>query len=151
MQSHVGWALLTGKTFPIGRGLAAQASVDLQPDSGAWLGLTLHNGDGNYREIGLAERAGAIHGIVHTPCYIEWLGAVPPGPRDLRLEYDPATDWRMLIDGALVYSEPIGYRGNKLAADPVVGLFVVNLIAEAGRTQGRVRAVVGPVKVEGSK
>lgn len=148
-QYAVGWSLISGRTFPLTAPLRVSTTVELTPDAGGWVGLTLHNGEGNYREIGIVGDGSFVRAIVHAPCYIVQLDPVlPAGPLAISISYDPAAGWAMHVDGREVYSEPLGYRNNVLAADPVVGLLAVNLIAESQRTTGWVRATVGPIFVE---
>lgn len=144
-----GLYLLSQRRFDKGRPIHATAAVELLPAPGAWVGLTLYCGEGNYREIGLAWMSGNLVATLHTPRYFEALsGPLTPGGRRLAIEYLPDAGWRLLLDEAVIYREAIGYRGNALQADPVVGLFAVNLDVEARRLEaGRVDANIGPVVV----
>ncbi|WP_206689925.1 hypothetical protein, partial [Streptococcus pseudopneumoniae] len=67
--------------------------VDLTPDRGAWLGLTLIQDESDYRELALYEAGGELRAGVWAPCFIEHLGPVAPGPRALSLEYHPVNGW----------------------------------------------------------
>jgi hypothetical protein len=150
-QQAGGYALLSDRTWPTDRPLAVQATVTLQPDPGAWLGLALIADESDYRELALYEAGGQIAAGVWHPCLIEWgVATVASGPRTLRLEYTPgeAVCWRHYIDGQMVSSERCSVPGAPLASPARAGLYVVNLRAEAQRIPGLVRATVGSVTVE---
>lgn len=153
-QHAGGYALLTTKTWPIDRSLAVQATVDLQPDNGAWIGLTLIADETDYRELALYTdyaTAGRISAGVWHPCLVEWgIGTWQPGPRTLRLEYTPGAPvcWRHYVDGALLSTERCDVPGAPLVNPARVGVYIVNLLAEGQRMPGRVRATVGPITVE---
>lgn len=154
-QHGGGYALLTGRTWPTDRPLAVQATVTLQPDPGAWLGLALIADETDYRELALYEVGGRISAGVWHPCKVDWGVAadLPAGPRTLRLEYTPGADicWRHYVDGVLVVAERCSVPGAPLVNPARVGLYVVNLRAEGQRIPGLVRATVGPVVVEGGR
>lgn len=154
-QQAGGYALLSGRTWPTDRPLAVQATVTLQPDPGAWLGLALIADETDYRELALYEVGGRISAGVWHPCKADWGVAadLPAGPRTLRLEYTPGADicWRHYVDGTLVASERCSVPGAPLINPARVGLYVVNLRAEGQRIPGLVRATVGPVVVEGGR
>lgn len=153
-QQAGGYALLSGRTWPTDRPLAVQATVTLQPDPGAWLGLALIADETDYRELALYEVGGRISAGVWHPCKVDWgLGTWSPGPRTLRLEYTPGADicWRHYVDGVLVVAERCSVPGAPLINPARVGLYVVNLRAEGQRIPGLVRATVGPVVVEGGR
>lgn len=144
-----GIALLSGLDLDPARPVRITAVLDLQPDDGAWVGLAVHNGEGNYREGGFAWYGGQLRLLVHAPCYVVNVGAVDPGPRLLATEYHPAHGWRVSVDGVSRYTEAIDYRANRLQGQPRAGLWAVNLTAEATPgTTGRVRALVGPLTVQ---
>lgn len=149
-QPGAGWglALLSALDLDPARPIRLAGVVDLQPDDGAWVGLAVHNGEGNYREGGLAWFGSALYLLVHAPCYVVNVGAVQPGARLLATEYHPAHGWRISVDGVPRYSETIDHRNNRLRGSPRAGVWAVNLAAEAGHTSpGRVRALLGTVTV----
>lgn len=144
-----GLSLLSGLDLDPLRPIRLTGVVDLQPDEGAWVGLAVHNGEGNYREIGVHWGAGSHWLLVHAPCYPLVVGRVEPGPRRLAIEYHPARGWRMTVDGIERYSEPIGYRNNTLRGTPRAAVLAVNLYSESlPGTTGRVRALVGQITVQ---
>ena len=128
------------------------AVVDLQQDAGAWTGLTLWDGEADYREVALYWRHDGLRVGWWAPCYWRDIAPVPPGARALRLTYAPppaSTCWTAHVDDALVHTESCTHAGAPLVGPPHAGLWVVNLDAEAQRTSaGRVRASVGRVLVE---
>lgn len=153
-QDVAGYALLTNRTWPVDRPLAVQATVDLQPDNGAWLGLALISDETDYRELALYtdyQVPGRASAGVWHPCMVEWgIGSWAPGPRTLRLEYTPGAEvcWRHYVDGALLAWERCDRPGAPLVNPARVGLYIVNLLAEGQRVPGYVRATVGPITVE---
>lgn len=144
-----GVALLSQRRFQRAKGVHATCSVELMPAPGAWVGLTLYVGEGNYREIGLAWMDGRLVATLHAPRYYQVLDASPgPGGHRLGIEYLPGGGWRLLLDEVVIYTEAPGYRNNALQADPCVAIFAVNLEVEAKRMEkGEVVARVGPVVV----
>ena len=152
VQAGGGWALLHGTLLDHTKPLRVETTIDLQPDPGAWLGITLHAGEGDYREIALHEADGALVVGTWAPCFVRWAVApVQPGPRAVALEYHPPPGdicWRYYVDGQLVLAERCDDRGAQLAGPPRVGLFAVNLRAESQHGfAGRLRATVGPINV----
>lgn len=151
-QSGGGWALLSGTLLDHTRPLRVETTIDLQPDPFAWLGITLHAGEGDYREIALHEADGALVVGTWAPCFIRWaLAPVALGARAVALEYTPPPAevcWRYYVDDALVLAERCDDRGAQLDSAPRVGVFAVNLRAESQHGySGRLRAVVGPITV----
>ena len=152
VQTGGGWALLHSTLLDHTRPLRVETTVDLQPDPGAWLGITLHAGEGDYREIALHEADGALVVGTWAPCFIRWaLAPVQPGPRAVALEYTPSPAdicWRYYVDDVLVLAERCDDRGAQLDSPPRVGVFAVNLRAESQHGfAGRLRAAVGPITV----
>lgn len=86
-----------------------------------------------------------------APCFIRWaLADVPAGPRALAIEYTPppaSICWRYYLDAVLVLAERCDDRGAQLDGPPRVGVFAVNLRAEAMHLTSRLRATVGPLSV----
>ena len=143
-----GFFLLSQRRFPKDRPLSAYVTLDLQRDEGSWIGMTLYNGEGNYREIGLTWVGGELRVIIHAPKYVRLLGTVQPGPRVLNLLYRPDAGWDCFVDGVNFYHEDIGFKKNQLLADPTLGLFFVNLQVESGTLpSGKVRASLDEVSV----
>lgn len=150
-QTVQGWALLSGTTFDHTRGIRLTGVVELQPDGGSWLGLTLHHGEGDYRELSIYEDGGRLRLGTWAPCFIRWaLADVPAGPRALAIEYTPppaSICWRYYLDAVLVLAERCDDRGAQLDGPPRVGVFAVNLRAEAMHLTSRLRETVGPLSV----
>lgn len=147
-----GWAIAHAQPLPFDRSIRVSAVVDLQQDAGAWTGLTLWDGEADYREVALYWRHDGLRVGWWAPCYWRDIAPVPPGARALRLTYAPppaSTCWTAHVDDALVHTESCTHAGAPLVGPPHAGLWVVNLDAEAQRTSaGRVRASVGRVLVE---
>lgn len=147
-QTAGGWAMLGGTTFDPDTPLRLTGLVDLQPDDGAWLGLTLIQDESDYREIALYEDRGALRVGLWAPCYVRDLGPVALGPRLLALEYRPGDAWLYRVDGVLLHTELVGYMGAALIGRPRVGIYAVNIGAESRRLSfGRLRATIGPLAV----
>lgn len=144
----VGFALLSAQRFDRGRPWRLSGEVDLRPDDGAWLGLTLIHGEGDYREIALRVHGRELWAWLYAPCHVRALAQVPPGARLLALDYDPDDGWRYWVDGVQLHHEPMGSNGADLVGDPRVGVYVVNVLAEAGLVDaGSVHARLGPLAV----
>lgn len=147
-QRTGGWAMLNGTTFDHTEPVRLTGLVDLTPDDGAWLGLTLIQDESDYREIALYEDRGALRVGLWAPCYVRDLGAVVLGPRLLGLEYRPGVAWLYSLDGVLLHTEPVDFMGAALIGRPRVGIYAVNIGAESKRlSSGRLRATVGPLSV----
>ena len=152
VQTGGGWALLHGTLLDHTRPLRVETTIDLQPDPGAWLGITLHAGEGDYREISIYESGGALTVGAWTPCFVRRdLAPVALGTRAVALEYTPPPAevcWRYYVDDVLVLTERCDDRGAALDGAPRVGVFAVNALAEHERGySGHLRAIVGPISV----
>lgn len=147
-QAAGGWALLSEATFDHAKPLRLTGVVDLAPDAGAWLGLTLIQDESDYREIALYESGGSLRVGLWAPCYVQDLAAVPSGPRALALTWHPTDGWAFEVDGVTIHREPIDHAGAALVGRPRVGVYAVNIGAESRRlSSGRLRATVGPLRV----
>lgn len=145
---QVGFALLSADRFARTQAWRLSGAVDLRPDDGAWTGLALIHGEGDYREIALRVHGDQMWAYLYAPCYVRALAQVPLGARVLALDYDPADGWRYWIDGVQVHHEPIGFNGASLAGDARVGVYVVNVLAEAALIDmGSVHARLGSLQV----
>ncbi len=148
------WSLLSGALFDRSVPLRAETTIDLQPGPGAWVGITFHAGEGDYRELALYSLDGlTLHAGAWAPCfYRPELAQLQPGSRRVALEYTPPPAdvcWRYYVDDALIREERCDDLGAPLVTDPRVGVFVANLWVEGKHmAQGRVRATLGPVVVE---
>jgi len=148
-QPGQAWAIVHAQPLPHDRAVRISAVVDMHPDPGAFLGLALWDGEGDYAEIALYAPGGDLRVGWWTPCSWRDLAAAPPGARALQLVYTPPpaeTCWVALVDGVQVHAEPCSAR-SALVGPAHLGIWAVNLDAEARRkSSGRVRASVGPVR-----
>lgn len=153
-QGGAGYALLSWPNWTHLRPVAVEAVIDLQPDSGAWLGLTLIADESDYRELALYEAGGRLKAGVWHPCVVQPdLAHVQPGPRRLRIEYTPPPAdicWRHYVDGVLISQEHCDNPGAPLVSPPRVGIYIVNSARgpDGRKSGGYVRATVGPIVVE---
>jgi hypothetical protein len=140
-----GFALISRLTFDRSRPIAIE--TDIQVDAGvdgAFAGLALIAGEGDYREIAIRRNGGVNYIKRNTPLRETLLGVAVPGPNILRLEYDPASGFRFLLNGVLVGTESINHEGASFAHDPSVGLYFVG---NPGIPGSFVEGSVGPVRV----
>ena len=144
-QSTGGFALISRQTFPRAGRIAVEAAVDLtQGTLGAFAGLALISGEGDYRELAIYRRAGGDTVDRVAPLFGDALAPRAPGPVVLRIEYDPAGGFRYLADGVLLMTEPLEHRGASFAADPSVGLYFT---ADSTVPGAVAEGSVGPVRV----
>lgn len=120
-----GFALISGATFDRHRRLASEADVLLTDGTpGAFLELCLVAGEGDYRGIAYRRQADGDKINRVAPLQETWL--VDRGAKTwdkFRLEYDPATGWRYLVNNVLIGTESISNKGAPLTADPHLGLY----------------------------
>lgn len=148
-QHGAGWALLSHQAHDHRKPLRLAGVLQLQPDPGAWLGLTLIGDESDYRELALYESGGQLRVGLWAPCYWRDLQAVGPGPRRLALAWTPGSGWAYELDGKVIATEAADHLGAALVQPARAGLYVVNIGAESGRLpSGRIRATVGPLTIE---
>lgn len=148
-QMSSGYAVHSKKTFSKLNDILLTSTLDLFKDDGAWFGLTLLNAEGDYREISLRWDVDRLGVFLYAPCFLEYLGEVKPGPRKLQLEYSVSkSKWIYRVDDVIFYEEPFMHLGAELNGDPRIGLYIVNVKAEARLISGGwVRGTLGPVTV----
>lgn len=120
------YAVLSWQTFDHTKPLRLSGTVDLTPDPGTWLGLTLLHSENDYREIVIREDNGKLFAFLYAPCYLQRLVEVPLGERKLEIEYDPKKGWDYIVDDVVIFSEPLDYNGARLTGDVRVGIYVVS-------------------------
>lgn len=144
----VGFAILSREKFAHTETWSLSGIVDLEHHDGAWIGLTLVADESDYREIALRWDGDSLGVWVYAPCHAYRIAELVPGPRKLELVHRPGDGWEYRVDGHLLHYEPMTNLGAALAAPARVGLYVVNVLAEAGRTPiGSVVATVGELRV----
>jgi len=144
-QSTGGFALISKASFPRGQRIVIESDIDLRAGTlGAFAGLALIAGEGDYRELALFRRATGDTIDLVAPLHADTLIPRPAGRVTLRIEYDPISGFDYFVNGTLVAHEAIDHLGASFAADPHVGLYftgdsnVPNAFAEGS---------VGPVRV----
>lgn len=144
--SDTGFALISRATFSRRVPITIEADFTITASSDtAFAGLALIAGEGDYREIAMYQR-GTVMGVDRVaPLQASRLADARPGTNTLRLEYDPASGFRWLLNGALVGVEPIDHAGASFIADPSVALYFA---ADYPKRPGAfVEGYVGPVRV----
>lgn len=153
-QGGTGYAVLSWPNWSHLQPIAIEASIDLRPDPGAWLGFALIADESDYRELSLYEAGGGLRVGVWHPCVVQAdLARVQPGSRHLRMEYTPPPAevcWRHYVDHELVGEERCDNPGAPLVSPPRVGLYIVNSARgpDGRKSGGYVRATVGPITVQ---
>ena len=141
-----GFALISRQTFSRLTPIAVEADFTITAGTDtAFAELTLIAGEGDFRGLALYRR-GAVIGVDRVaPLEGTKLAEARPGLNKLRLEYDPMTGWRYLLNGALIGTEAIDHLGASFAHDPSVGLYFA---ADFPKRPGSfVEGSVGPVAV----
>ena len=142
-----GWALISKQTFPRTGRIAVEADLTVTAAGpGGFAGLALITGEGDYREISIRYENSKFVVKRNTPLRETVLAKLSKRTSTLRIEYDPATGFRYLVNKRLVGVEAIDHEGASFVADPSVGLYFTG---EGGVPAGGsfVEGFVGPVRV----
>jgi hypothetical protein len=156
-----GWAMNSAATFDRTTYISVQARLKAYcgptPESGCFAGLTLYNGETDYREIAYYAAPGTSNMRIDqvTPCFGRGLpsSTVPGVPlfptnqdewHTLRLDYygQEGGKWIYVIDDIVVLIEDPSSNNAPLREDPRLGLYFVGFAYQA-YVEGR----VGPVRV----
>ena len=142
-----GWALLSRQTFARTGRIVVEADFAVTAAGpGGFAGLALIAGEGDYREIAIRYEDSKYFIKRNTPLRETVLARVTTRVSRLRIEYDPVTGFRYLVNKRVVGREAIDHEGADFAADPGVGLYFAG---EAGvpHAASFVSGSVGPVRV----
>jgi hypothetical protein len=144
-----GFALISRASFPRSRRIVVEADLALTKGSeGAFVGMTLIAGEGNYRELALYRRANAkdtkdtIDRV--TPLQSTVLADRKTDVTTMRIEYDPVDGFKYFANGQLLGKEALDQSGGRFSADPNVGLYFTG---NSGVPNAFVEGFVGPVRV----
>lgn len=148
-QSTGGFALISRASFPRDRPIVVEAELALTKGSeGAFVGVTLIAGEGDYRELALYRRASGkvltdtIDRV--TPLQSTVLGRRKTEVTTMRIEYDPVEGFRYLANGVLLGTEALDQSGGRFSADPNVGLYFTG---NSGVKDAFAEGFVGPLRV----
>lgn len=138
-----GFALVSQATLPRTERVFASADLSLDAgNNGAFAGVALIAGEGDYREIAYRRTGETVALKRVAPCEETTLVADVRGWNNLRIEYVPGTAWRYVLNGQVVHEEPLAgplAKANAgLSADPHVGLYFAGL-GSGGYSAGRVK------------
>ena len=142
-----GWALISRQTFARTGRIVVEADFAVTAAGpGGFAGLALIAGEGDYREIAIRYEDSKYFVKRNTPLRETVLARVKTRTSRLRIEYDPVTGFRYLVNNRVVGREAIDHEAADFAADPGVGLYFAG---EAGvpRAASFVSGSVGPVRV----
>lgn len=143
-----GYAILNPKQFPKETPVVVETTIDLKEHPGAWIGLALIQDESDYREFSLRWSGGTLYSVMYAPCFVEVMRQEIPGPKKIKIIYQPTTGFEFYVDGILVYFEPITNNGAEFVGPFYLGIYVVNIEAEAGIiSSGIVEATVGEIVV----
>lgn len=137
-----GFALITSKVYDKNKSmtLKMQARMTTESTDGAFTGITLIAGEGDYCEIAYLVSGKEVQILRVAPCEITRLGKSNYDWNDLELKYDPSVGWNYILNGESLMVEPINAPGAALQGNPRVGLYFV-AITEGSKAQGYVRNV----------
>ena len=141
-----GFALISRATFPRSRPIVIEADLSLTKGSeGAFVGLALIAGEGDYRELALYRRDKQQDTIDRvTPLRSSILARRSTQVTTMRIEYHPVTGFRYLANGKLLGTEALNHEGASFSADPHVGLYFTG---NSGVKDAFVEGFVGSVRV----
>lgn len=148
VQPKGGYALLNPKQFPKDTPVVVETTIDLKDHPGAWIGLALIQEESDYRELSFRWSNGTMSSMLYAPCFLEVIREEKPGPKKVKIIYQPSTGFEFYVDGILIYFEPITNNGAEFVGPFYLGIYVVNVEAEAGLiSPGIVEATVGEIVV----
>ena len=149
-QTTGGFALISRQAFPRNRPIVVEADLSLTKGSeGAFVGVTLIAGEGDYRELAIYRRAAGGKDTNDTIDRVTPLQATVLAKRKtevttLRIEYDPVAGFRYYANGELVGKEALDQSGGRFSADPNVGLYFTG---NSGVKDAFAEGFVGPLRV----
>lgn len=149
-QTTGGFALISRASFPRNRPIVVEADLALTKGSeGAFAGVTLIAGEGDYRELAIYRRAvggrdsnDTIDRV--TPLQSTVLAKRTTEVTTLRIEYDPVAGFRYFANGRLIGKEALDQSGGRFSADPNVGLYFTG---NSGVKDAFAEGFVGPLRV----
>lgn len=144
-----GFALISRASFPRDRRIVVEADLSLTKGSeGAFVGVTLIAGEGDFRELALNRRADGkvITDTIDrfTPLQSNVLARRKTDVTTMRIEYDPVAGFRYYANGQLVGKEALDHSGGRFSADPNVGLYFTG---NPGVKDSFAEGFVGPLRV----
>ena len=133
-----GFALLSKDRFDKSVAtLTASVYIQLEPEQGAFAGITLLNNENDYRELALVWNDGYLGAYLYAPCRIQGLTALAAGEHLLQLTHTP-TGWHYAVDGNELHFEP-HTEDSMLLQDPRVALYIVNIMLTGLLVSGTAR------------
>ncbi len=120
-----GIALISQKTFDKTKPITLEAQASLTEGTfGAFLGITLIAGEGDFREIGYRQNDQGVFINRLTPCEETTLMKRAEPINTFRLEYHPTYGWKYFVNEVLLLSEPLDNLKAGLSRDPHVGIYI---------------------------
>lgn len=141
-----GFALVSKASFSRHKRIVVEADVALAAGTnGAFVGLALIAGEGDYREIAYRRRADKTDSINRVaPRRETRLASRVKTVNRFRIDYDPQRGFHYYLNGKRVGSEKLAHQGASFAADPNVGLYFAGHPAVG---KAFAEGFVGPVRV----
>ena len=148
-QTTDGFALISKASFPRDRRIVVEADVSLTKGSeGAFVGVTLIAGEGDYRELAVYRRSNGkeLYDTIDrvTPLQVTVYARRKTHVTTLRIEYDPVDGFRYFANGQLIGKEALDQSGGRFSADPNVGLYFTGA---SGVKDAFAEGFVGPLRV----
>lgn len=142
IYANEGFALISSKVYDKNKPLTLKIHAKMLPQStaGAFMGITLISGEGDYREISYNQIGNEIHVKRTAPCETNFLAKSNFDWNTLELRYDPLVGWTYLLNDKVLLEEPITNPGSALQGNPRVGLYFV-AIADGTRSVGYVKNI----------
>jgi hypothetical protein len=142
LWAHAGaFALITNMAFDRTKRLALETDMEItKGGDGAFMGVTLITGEGDYRELSIRRVGTTDYLKRNTPLEETVLGTMVGTHAVFRIEYDPVEGFRYFVNGQKLGQEALAHMRADFATDPQVGLYFTG---ESGIVEGS----VGPIKV----
>jgi hypothetical protein len=140
-----GFPLISKQAFSRNSKITVEAKISMTAGTpGAFIGLALIAGEGDYREIAFRKENGKLYIKRNTPLRETVLAEAASPTSTFRMEYDPVTGFRYLADDILLGTEAIDHERADFSQDPQVALYFVS---ERSIPDPFVEGSVGPVRV----
>jgi hypothetical protein len=136
-----GFALISQQKFDRTKPMSVQAELTMDDgEAGAFAGLALIAGEGDYREMSMRVENGKIQVKLNAPELETLLAADQARTNVFRIDYDPVTGFTYLLNGEIVGTEALDHLNANFANNPQIGLYFA---ASTASVDGH----VGPLKV----
>lgn len=141
-----GFAILSKELFSHTEPISVEAPFHIKEGGfGAFAGLTIIAGEGDYREIAFRKNGNGFNINRVAPCEETTLVSNANLDAVLRIEYIPSFGWNYYVDGILVGTEEITVPSVSLSSKAHIGLYFTSIGLNTF-----VRGTVGEIRFDGT-